>query len=238
VRNAVGAKKDVGVDNSGIIEANVAELKAHNGNVYALAIRNTGRVAATAVTKQGGRILLRANGGAIENAGELVARGTEGKGGDIQIHAGTTGSATISGKVDADGPTSDGGAVTITGGQVLVAPTAVITANGKTANLAAATGSNGWSLQNTGNATAVGLTGSAQGDTLTGGLGNDTLTGGGGVDRFLADAGTEYGVRFLVSGVSVAARRRNSGFEPGIGSRTAKSRATTRSTLPSTGVAI
>ena len=133
VRNAVGAKKDVGVDNSGIIEANVAELKAHNGNVYALAIRNTGRVAATAVTKQGGRILLRANGGAIENAGELVARGTEGKGGDIQIHAGTTGSATISGKVDADGPTSDGGAVTITGGQVLVAPTAVITANGKTA---------------------------------------------------------------------------------------------------------
>ena len=132
VRNAAGAKKDVGVDNSGIIEANVAELKAHNGNVYALAIRNTGRVAATAVTKQGGRILLRANGGAIENAGELVARGTEGKGGDIQIHAGATGSATISGKVDADGPTSDGGAVTITGGQVLVSPTAKITANGTT----------------------------------------------------------------------------------------------------------
>ncbi|MDP1586329.1 MAG: filamentous hemagglutinin N-terminal domain-containing protein, partial [Prosthecobacter sp.] len=55
VRNAAGSHKKTGVSNSGLIEANVAELKAHNGNVYALAIRNTGRVAATGVTRQGGR---------------------------------------------------------------------------------------------------------------------------------------------------------------------------------------
>lgn len=132
VRSAAGAKKDVGVDNSGIIEASVAELKAHNGNVYALAIRNTGRIAATAVTKQGGRILLRANGGAIENAGELVARGPDGAGGKVDVHAGNTGSVTLSGRVDADGTTGTGGAVTITGGQVTTTATSNITANGKT----------------------------------------------------------------------------------------------------------
>lgn len=182
VRNAAGAKKDVGVDNSGIIEANVAELKAHNGNVYALAIRNTGRVAATAVTKQGGRILLRANGGAVENAGELVARGTEGKGGDIQIHAGATGSATITGKVDADGPTSDGGSVTITGGQVLVSPTAVITANGKTVGglVSIGTAPVGTIIENTA-ATTTEINGSisANGVAGLGGtirLGGDALT--------------------------------------------------------------
>jgi filamentous hemagglutinin family protein len=132
VRNAVGSYKKTGVHNSGVIEANVAELKAHNGNVYALAIRNTGRVAATAVTRQGGRILLSANGGNIQSRGQLVARGTSGNGGQIKVSAGNGGRASISGRVDADGPDGAGGKVTITGEEVTIRRAVLISADGKT----------------------------------------------------------------------------------------------------------
>ena len=71
------------------------------------------RVAATAVTRQGGRILLSANGGNIQSRGQLVARGTSGNGGQIKVSAGNGGRASISGRVDADGPDGAGGKVTI-----------------------------------------------------------------------------------------------------------------------------
>ena len=132
VRNAVGSYKKSGVHNSGVIEANVAELKAHNGNVYALAIRNTGRVAATAVTRQGGRILLSANGGNIQSRGQLVARGTSGNGGQIKVNAGNGGRASISGRVDADGTDGAGGKVTITGEEVMIRRAVLVSADGKT----------------------------------------------------------------------------------------------------------
>jgi filamentous hemagglutinin family protein len=132
VRNAVGSRKKTGVSNSGVIEANVAELKAHNGNVYALAIRNTGRVAATAVTRQGGRILLSANGGSIDNSGQLVARGSSGNGGRIKVSAGNGGKATINGRVDADGPDGAGGKVIITGEEVTIRRAVLVSADGKT----------------------------------------------------------------------------------------------------------
>ena len=61
--------------NRGVIEANIVELEARNGNVAALAIRNEGRIAATGVTKKGGRIFLSAKGGGkIRNTGRLQAR--------------------------------------------------------------------------------------------------------------------------------------------------------------------
>ncbi len=133
VRNAAGPQRGTGVTNSGLIEANVAELKAHGGNVYALAIRNTGRIAATAATRQGGRIILSANGGRIESTGKLVARGPAGNGGQIKINAGSQGSATLGGRVDADGTTGRGGSVAVTGGEVTVRRAIVVSADGETA---------------------------------------------------------------------------------------------------------
>jgi filamentous hemagglutinin family protein len=132
VRNAAGPRKKTGVSNSGVIQANVAELKAHGGNVYALAIRNTGRVAATGVTVQGGRILLRADGGKIESTGSLVARGPSGNGGQIVVSSGRKGSTTIGGHVDADGPDGIRGKIAITGEKVEIRRAIAVTADGKT----------------------------------------------------------------------------------------------------------
>ena len=133
VRNAAGPQRSTGVTNSGLIEANVAELKAHGGNVYALAIRNTGRIAATAATKQGGRIILSAPGGHIESSGKLVARGPSGNGGQIKINAGSKGRVALSGRIDADGTSGRGGSIAVTGGEVTVRRAILVTADGETA---------------------------------------------------------------------------------------------------------
>ena len=95
--------------------------------------------------------------------------------------------------------------------------TANLTANGYSVNLAATTGTNGWSVSNAGKTAAVALTGSAnadslvggtgadtldggvENDTLTGGAGNDALTGGTGIDRFVIGLGTDT-VSDLASG--------------------------------------
>ncbi|MCF7789029.1 MAG: filamentous hemagglutinin N-terminal domain-containing protein [Prosthecobacter sp.] len=133
VRNAAGPMRGTGVTNSGLIEANVAELNAHGGNVYALAIRNTGRIAATSATRQGGRIILSANGGRIESTGKLVARGPSGNGGQININAGSKGSVALGGRVDANGSTGRGGSIAVTGGEVTVRRAIVVSADGETA---------------------------------------------------------------------------------------------------------
>jgi len=133
VRNAAGPQRGTGVTNSGLIQANVAELKAHGGNVYALAIRNTGRIAATAATKQGGRIILSASGGHIESTGRLVARGPSGNGGQIKINAGTQGRVNLGGRVAADGSTGKGGSIAVTGGEITVRRAIVVSADGETA---------------------------------------------------------------------------------------------------------
>ena len=50
VRGASGDRKENGVLNRGTVEANVAELKSYGGNIYGMAVKNEGRVAATAAT--------------------------------------------------------------------------------------------------------------------------------------------------------------------------------------------
>ncbi|MBI3830757.1 MAG: filamentous hemagglutinin N-terminal domain-containing protein [Planctomycetes bacterium] len=79
-----------GIKNSGTIEAARAELTAQ-GNLYALAINNSGTVNATSVVNDGGRVLLRADGGSITNTGNLTAKrvGPDGKttGGEIEVLA-------------------------------------------------------------------------------------------------------------------------------------------------------
>jgi Ca2+-binding RTX toxin-like protein/arylsulfatase A-like enzyme len=66
-----------------------------------------------------------------------------------------------------------------------------ILANGHDANLAQATGSQGWNVSNAGSATGVVLTGSALADRLTGGSGADTLIGGLGADVLAGGAGAD-----------------------------------------------
>ncbi len=133
-----------------------------------------------------------------------VAAGTDtisdlGNGVDILlVAAGATANATAAAAWSATASTSNSG-------------TASVTASGFNINVASATGTSGWTLTNSGNATAVTLTGSANADTLIGGTGadtlvggngNDSLTGGAGVDTFNVAAGTDT-ISDLGNGVDI-----------------------------------
>ncbi|MFN9913561.1 MAG: beta strand repeat-containing protein, partial [Pirellulaceae bacterium] len=96
----------------------------------------------------------------------------------LTVSAGATANATAAGAWTATASTSNAG-------------TATVTASGFSINVASATGASGWTLTNSGNATAVTLTGSANVDVITGGTGNDTLVGGGGNDTLSGDAGND-----------------------------------------------
>jgi filamentous hemagglutinin family protein len=90
------------VTNGGTITAATAELKAH-GNLYALAVNNTGVIRATSAAKKGGRVFLTATGGGtVRNSGTVSARGNGGAGGEIRMDAGPTGKVENSGTLDAD----------------------------------------------------------------------------------------------------------------------------------------
>jgi Ca2+-binding RTX toxin-like protein len=78
--------------------------------------------------------------------------------------------------------------------------TASISTPGRSVSLVSITNGNGWSITNTGAATA--LSGSAQADTMTGGAGNDTLSGSAGDDLFRILAGTDT-VNDLGNGVDI-----------------------------------
>ena len=60
------------IENGGLIQAAHAELKA-DGNVYRLAINQTGVVEATGIGKENGKIVLRAEGATVENSGTVQA---------------------------------------------------------------------------------------------------------------------------------------------------------------------
>jgi len=55
--NPSSASGKTGVNNSGKITAAAAELKAANGNIYALAVNNSGIVRTTGVANEGGHIV-------------------------------------------------------------------------------------------------------------------------------------------------------------------------------------
>ena len=100
VSDPTSAAGKTGVNNSGAISAASAELKAANGNIYALATNNSGLIRATGVANKGGHIWLVAEGnqGVTQNTGQLVARKANGKGGAIE----TSGEQVIAqGTVDA-----------------------------------------------------------------------------------------------------------------------------------------
>ena len=128
----------VGVRNSGTITASSAELKAANGNIYALAIQNEGLVRATTVTQQGGHIYLTSDSGTIVNSGTLDASATaaKGKGGTILVKS-KAGKVVHSGKLIAKGGVGGtGGSAEVSGNQLEFTGSADLTAlGGTTGNL-------------------------------------------------------------------------------------------------------
>ena len=81
----LAAGEAIGVDNSGVIAAAQAELKAAGGNIYELAINQTGVVRATGVAEINGRLMLTSDAGKIEVQGSLAAHDADGSGGEILI---------------------------------------------------------------------------------------------------------------------------------------------------------
>ena len=128
--NPVGTTRAVGVSNAGTVRAASAELRAAGGNAYALAINNTGSIAATGYKKINGQIYLTADTGAISNSGTVRATGSK-KGGAVNF-ASQSGTVTNSGKIDvsATGPGGQGGTVLLGSTQGAVANTGAVDAKG------------------------------------------------------------------------------------------------------------
>jgi filamentous hemagglutinin family protein len=83
-----GSATGVGVANSGTIEALQAQLEAQ-GNVYALAINQSGIIRATGVSRDAsGTIVLSAPGGMIRNTGTMLALNRDGSGGRLSVSGG------------------------------------------------------------------------------------------------------------------------------------------------------
>ena len=127
---------EVGVNNTGLIEAASAQLQAAGGNVYALAINNGGIIRANSVVRENGRVLLKAAGGNIVNSGTISAQTAGGRGGSVVIDAGhhdaASATAVHSGTIDArgDGVSGRGGRVQITGDHVQLASGSSIEVSG------------------------------------------------------------------------------------------------------------
>jgi filamentous hemagglutinin family protein len=153
---AGGSGGQVGIDNTGAVNAAAAELKAH-GNVYALAIKNDGVVRASGYNFRGGRLTLSAGPqGRIVNTGNLTARNADGSGGQIQVSGGRVQIA--SGSVDAAGEAGQvGGSVSITGSEVAVDAGASVEVGGSAGGSARISGSETTTIA--GAVNAVGATG-------------------------------------------------------------------------------
>jgi filamentous hemagglutinin family protein len=125
-------KSAVGVSNSGSIKSATAELKAAGGNAYALAINNTGSIAATGFQKVNGQVYLTADTGVISNSGSIRAIGSS-HGGKVQV-ASQSGTIDNSGIIDVSATAAGGtgGSVSLKSTQGLVSNTGVINAKGGT----------------------------------------------------------------------------------------------------------
>jgi filamentous hemagglutinin family protein len=114
-----GTKRALGVTNAGTIQAAAAELKAAGGNAYALAINNTGVIAATGYKKINGQVYLTSDGGSITNSGKISAKQANGNGGTIVVDgtattSTTSGTVTNSGTLDASATAAGGSGGTVT----------------------------------------------------------------------------------------------------------------------------
>ena len=131
------AQGDVSIDNTGVIEGVRAEIAAHGGNIYSLAINNEGVVRGSAVEVGArGAVRITAAGGdpgrtAINLGGEARAEGPDG-GGVIEVDAGAAGTVWADGRVAAtgDGNGERGGEISITGRRVALTDNAVVDVSG------------------------------------------------------------------------------------------------------------
>jgi filamentous hemagglutinin family protein len=166
--NPLGTTRAVGVNNAGTISAASAELRAAGGNAYALAINNSGSIAATGYKKVGGQVYLTAGSGDVTNSGKIRATGSA-QGGSVTLTS-KGGTVSNSGTIDASATGSGG-----VGGSVLVSST-------------------GGEADNTGLIESEGGTGGNGGDVdvsgetvdITGGF-VDTLSVGGKAGTFTID---------------------------------------------------
>src|ERR1700722_11622680 len=106
--------------NAGAISAAAVELRAEQGNIYALAGNTSGVIRATEVSGSGGDIRLLAPGGSVEVASGAVldpSAGASGNGGHIQVDGADT---TFAGTALARGgaTSGDGGLIETSGTQV------------------------------------------------------------------------------------------------------------------------
>ncbi len=97
---------ETGLSHAGPILAHHVELKA-DGNVYALAINDTGAIRATKLEEQAGRIILKAVDGFAATSGHLAAEG-----GEIQVLGKN---AYVNGTLDVSSP--EGGGTIYVGGE-------------------------------------------------------------------------------------------------------------------------
>ncbi|MCB1077417.1 MAG: filamentous hemagglutinin N-terminal domain-containing protein, partial [Verrucomicrobiae bacterium] len=93
-----------GVTNTGSIQGSAVELKAH-GNLYALAINNSGSIRATGASASGGRVFLKAPGGRVDNSGSIAASLPGGNGGKILIEGAIVNAG---GRIDASATSQQG----------------------------------------------------------------------------------------------------------------------------------
>jgi len=117
--------------NEGTIRARVAELKAHGGNIAALAIRNDGKIQARSISREGSKIYLRSrDGGRIVNTGELTARSDEASGPEVIIDAGAEGAFEGGGTIDAGTPGGTGGELLVLADRIDITSDALFLADG------------------------------------------------------------------------------------------------------------
>lgn len=128
-----------GAENTGSIKAAQAELKAAGGNVYALAVNNTGVIKATGIAQKNGRVILSSNGGIVQNSGQISAKNLDRSGGSVKLDSGKGGSTTNNGSIDAsaDDLKKNGGTVELLGDTVTVGSSSVINVNGANAGTVA-----------------------------------------------------------------------------------------------------
>ena len=150
--SASAAQTQTAIHNSGSISAARAELKAANGNLFALAINNEGVIRATSVAHHGGRVFLTTDAGSIQNNGTISAK-RDLNGGSVKIAGGSVwntstidvsgaqgGSVSINSKnvendgtISARGTAGAGGSVAVTfSGNALASSSGLIDASGST----------------------------------------------------------------------------------------------------------
>jgi len=126
-----GVGTGTGITNSGLIQAAQVQLKA-TGNMYALAINNSGTIRATGASVKNGVIHLTALGGTVQNSGTLAARNPDGSGGTVKMTTGKGGTTLDTGTIDVSSQTAGktGGLAELTGDDVGVYGNALIDASG------------------------------------------------------------------------------------------------------------